>query len=75
MRAAWRRRCWGSDMAAAVRAAGCLPALCGAPVGENGNAELGLRVGWGPLPGGEKREAARGPWGPDAGLRPVLSAV
>lgn len=43
-------------MAAAVRAACCLPTLCGAPAGETRDAEPGLRAG---VPGGEKRGSYR----------------
>lgn len=65
-------------MAAAVRAAGCLPALCRVPAGESRDtewgpwAERGLRAGRGPgaRPGEEERGAARGPWAPHAGPPP-----
>lgn len=55
-RAARTGRCGGSNMAAAVRAAGRLPALCGAPVGESGNAD-GDCCEWG---GGSPRRRKAG---------------
>lgn len=44
-RAAQTRGSGGSTMAVAVRAAGCLSALCGAPAGESRDAGRGLRAG------------------------------
>lgn len=55
-RAARTRRSWGSTMAAAVRAAGGLPTLCGAATGESPDAERGLKAG---LPDGEQRGSSR----------------
>lgn len=60
-RAAQTRGSRGSTMAVAVRAAGYLPALCGAPSGESRDAGRGLRVGSGRRQGVRPGRVKRGP--------------